>query len=427
MTTVLIVVLLVALFLSIPIAVSLALSTIFVFYFFYSDVPMITNLAQAMVTTADSFPLLAIPFFMLIGSLMEKGGIASSLIDFAEALVGRFTGGLGMTAIVASIFFAAISGSGVAEVAAIGSIMIPLMVKKGYDADYSGALVAASATMGPVIPPGITLIIYGVTVGVSITSLFTAAIVPGLIIGISLIIYNYFISKKRNYKGVGGSVRFVDILKEANKAKWALILPIIVLGGIYAGIFTPTEAAVVGSVYTLIVGAVVYRKINFTTLKEALVDSALLSAIVMFLLGGATVLGRLFALERIPETLAAQVLSITENAVLILIMINIILLISGMFIDTTSIVVLLAPIFYPIIVELGYDPIFFGVIMIINICIGLLTPPVGMNVFVAQSIANVSFERLTVQVLPLIGVLVLCLILFILFPEIVMFLPNLLE
>src|SRR5690625_2420672 len=203
MTTVLIVVLLVALFLSIPIAVSLALSTIFVFYFFYSDVPMITNLAQAMVTTADSFPLLAIPFFMLIGSLMEKGGIANSLIDFAEALVGRFTGGLGMTAIVASIFFAAISGSGVAEVAAIGSIMIPLMVKKGYDADYSGALVAAAATMGPVIPPGITLIIYGVTVGVSITSLFTAAIVPGLILGISLIIYNYFISKKRNYKGFG--------------------------------------------------------------------------------------------------------------------------------------------------------------------------------------------------------------------------------
>ncbi|MGM8365989.1 TRAP transporter large permease [Virgibacillus sp. W0181] len=426
MTTVLVAVLLGSLFISIPIAVALALSTIVVFFIYYQEVNMITNLAQAMVTTADSFTLLAIPFFMLIGSLMEKSGIAESLINFAESLVGRITGGLGMTTIVASLLFAAISGSGVAEVAAIGAIMVPLMAKKGYDRDYAGALVAASATMGPVIPPGITLIIYGVTVGVSITALFTAAAIPGVILGMGLIVYNYFTSKKRGYKGLGGKTSIKAIMKDAYKAKWALFLPVIILGGIYTGVFTPTEAAVVGSVYSLVVGAVVYKAINFKVLKEAFVDSALLSAIVMFLLGGATVLGRLFALERIPERIAESVLSLSDSAILIMIMINVILLIAGMFLDPTSSIILLAPLFLPIVVELGYDPVFFGVIMIINLCIGLLTPPVGMNLFVAQSIADVSFERLVVQVFPMILILIIVLIILIAFPQIVMFLPNLL-
>lgn len=426
MTTVLIVVLLASLFISIPIAISLALSTIVVFFIYYSEVNMITNLAQALITTADSFPLLAIPFFMLVGSLMEKSGIAESLVNFAESLVGNLTGGLGMTTIVASLLFAAISGSGVAEVAAIGAIMVPLMASKGYDRGYAGALVASSATMGPVIPPGITLIIYGVTVGASITALFTAAIIPGIVMGLGLITYNYFASKKRGYKGTGKKASIKGILKDAYKAKWALILPIIILGGIYAGFFTPTEAAVVGAVYALVVGSVVYKAINMKKLKDALVDSALLSAIVMFMLGGATVLGRLFALERIPEQIADSILSLSESAIIIMIMINVILLISGMFLDPTSSIILLAPLFLPIVVELGYDPVFFGVIMIINLCIGLLTPPVGMNLFVAQSIANVSFERLVVQVMPMILILVATLVILILFPQIVMFLPNLL-
>src|SRR5699024_4456474 len=221
--------------LTVPIAVSLGLSTIIIFFIYYQEVDMISNLAQSMVKASDSFTLIALPFFMLIGSLMEKSKIADDLIDFAESIVGRFTCGLGMTTIVASMLFAAISGSGIAEVAAIGAVMVPLMVKKGYDRGYSSALVAASATMGPTIPPGITLIIYGVTVGVSITALFTAAIIPGILTGVSLILYNYFISKKRDYKGTSKPFSVKAILKDMYTAKWALFLPVLVLGGIYAG------------------------------------------------------------------------------------------------------------------------------------------------------------------------------------------------
>lgn len=388
---------------------------------------MISNLAQSMVKASDSFTLIALPFFMLIGSLMEKSKIADDLIDFAESIVGRFTGGLGMTTIVASMLFAAISGSGIAEVAAIGAVMVPLMVKKGYDRGYSSALVAASATMGPTIPPGITLIIYGVTVGVSITALFTAAIIPGILMGVSLILYNYFISKKRDYKGTSKPFSVKAILKDMYTAKWALFLPVLVLGGIYAGFFTPTEASVVGAVYALIVGSIIYKNIDMKTLKLCLTDSALLSATIMFLLGGATILGRLFSLEKIPENISEAILSLSDNAILIMIMINVILLIAGMFLDPTSSIILLAPIFLPIVVDLGYDPVFFGVIMIINLCIGLLTPPVGMNLFVAQSIGEVSFENLTVRVFPMIILLIILLIIFIIFPQIIMFLPNLLN
>ncbi|MGE4284528.1 MAG: TRAP transporter large permease [Clostridia bacterium] len=415
----------ISLLLTVPIAVSLAISTIAVFLIYYPGTPMTNMLAQAMVTTSDSFPLMAVPFFMLVGTLMDRSGIARRLVRVAEALTGEMPGGLGMAAIIASMFFAAISGSGPAVVAAIGAILIPAMVQRGYDADYAGAVVASASTIGPVIPPSIPMIIYGVTVGVSVTKLFTAGFIPGIMMGIGLMIVNYIISKRRGYLGAPrkGGVKWV--LSEVWEAKWALIMPFIVLGGIYGGIFTPTESAVIGVVYSFVVGTSVYKALDAEKIKESLLEAALLSAIVMILLGGATTFGRLLTLQRIPEMIAQQMLSITSNPIIIMILINIFLIITGMFIDTISNVVLFSPLFVPIIIKVGYDPVFFGVLMTINLCIGFLTPPLGMNLFVAQGVAKVSFESIVYRVLPFLSVLILTLLLILLFPQIVLFLPNL--
>lgn len=424
MVTVLLVSLAVSMFLTVPIAVSIAISAIAGFLVFYPDTPMFNMLAQATVTAADSFPLMAVPFFMLVGTLMGKSGIAESLVNVAEALSGRLAGGLAMAGIVASMFFAAISGSGPAVVAAIGAILIPSMVKRNYDADYSGAVLASASTIGVVIPPSIPLIMYGVTAGVSVSSLFIAGIIPGLLMGVALLIVNYFISKRRGYIGLSTEGGLKYILLEFWKAKWALLMPVIVLGGIYAGIFTPTESAVVGVLYALLIGTMVTKNLTWTAIKESLIEAALLSATIMFLIGGALTFGRLLTMERIPEMLAEQMMSLTSSPFIILMLIMVFLLITGMFIDTVSNIILFTPIFLPVIVQLGYDPVFFGVLMTVNLAIGFLTPPLGMSLFVAQGVAKVSFESIVKQIWPLLLVLLVVLVLLAIFPGITTFLPN---
>jgi len=414
----------ICLVLTVPISLSLGIASMATIMTVYPGTNMMDMLAQNMVTAMDSYALMAIPFFMLVGILMDKTGIAKSLIDVAEAFVGPIHGGLGMAAVLAAMFFAAISGSGPAVVAALGSIMIPTMKERGYPEDYSGALIAASSTIGPVIPPSIPLIIYGATIGVSVTKLFAAGFLPGVLMGMGLMIYNYFIAKKEGFKGKPREGGMKWILKECRNGLWALVMPIIILGGIYSGFFTPTEAAVVGCVYAILVGFFIYRELNMKKFIDSLLEAALMSATVMVVMGGATTFGRILTMERVPEIIANTMLSLSDNAYIIMLLINVVLLIAGMFIDTISSVILLAPIFVPIITKLGFDVTHFGIIMCINLCIGMLTPPLGVNVFVAQAISQVSFESIVRRVLPMIAILIAVLTVVVLFPNISLLLPG---
>lgn len=424
MTTVLLISLFVGLIFSIPIAIAMAGACALVFIVFYGGGNMLQLLAQAMITTADSFPLMAIPFFMLVGTLMSRAGLAEEIINVGDALTGNRPGGLGISTIVACMIFAAISGSGPAVVAALGVILVPAMVERGYDSAYAGSIVAAGATIGPVIPPSIPMIIYSVIAGTSVVSMFAGGVGPGILMGLLLIVVNFIVSKKRGYVGKprAGGIKWV--LGQCWKAKWALLLPIIILGGIYGGVFTPTEAAVVGAVYALLTGTFIYHQLSFKKVYDALVEAALLSCLSMFILGGATTFGRLMTMEQIPQTLAAAMLSISSSPFVVMLMIMGFLLITGMFIDTTSNVVLFTPLFLPIMTQLGYSPVLFGVVMVMNLCMGMITPPVGVNLYVAQGICKAPFDKMIKETIPLVVALLIAILLTIIFPEICLWLPK---
>lgn len=426
MITTLLISLLIGLALSIPVAIAMAGSCALVFLVFYGGGNMLQLLAQAMITTSDSFPLMAIPFFMLVGTIMSRSGLAAEIISVGDALTGSRPGGLGTSTIVACMIFAAISGSGPAVVAALGVILIPAMVERGYDSAYAGSLVAAGATIGPVIPPSIPMIIYSVIAGTSVVSMFAAGIGPGILMGAALIFVNYLTSKKRGYVGKEREGGAKWVLGRCWKAKWALFLPVLILGGIYGGVFTPTEAAVVGVVYALFTGCIIYRQLTFKKIYDAMVEAGVLSCLSMFILGGATTFGRLMTMERIPQTLAAAMLSITNSPVIIMLLIMGFLLITGMFIDTTSNVVLFTPLFLPIVTALGYSPVLFGVIMTMNLCLGMITPPVGVNLYVAQGICKAPFEKMIKEAIPLALALLAAILLTIMFPEIALFIPKML-
>ena len=419
-------VLFLCLFATVPIALSLGISTLGVFATQFPSMPMANNLAQAMITSADSFPLMAIPFFMLVGTLMEKTGIARRLVDIASILTGDTPGGLGMAAIVASMFFAAISGSGPATAAAIGGIMLPAMIEQRYSRSYSVGIVSGASIIGPIIPPSISMIMYGVTVGVSVTKMFTAGFIPGFMLGGGLCLYNYFVSKKRGYRGNTVTMTRKEKINTFKGAIPAILMPVIVLGGIYGGIFTPTECSVVGVVYTLLVGKFVYHELTLKKLKESLVEAAITSATIMIIFGPATTFGRLLTIGKIPTMVTDAMLSFSTNKYVIMLIINVLLLIIGMFIDTNSSIVLFAPLFVPILTSLGYDIYYVGVIMVVNLCIGMLTPPLGANLFVAMRIGNISLEEALKEAMPVIGVEILILAVMILCPWLITFLPNLL-
>lgn len=409
---------------TVPIGIALGLATAITMYF-SSPVPL-TMIAQTAFAGIDSFPLLAIPFFMLAGSLMGYGGISKRLVGFAESLVGFMIGGLAMVTITACMFFAAISGSGPATVSAIGSFMIPAMKEKRYGGPFAAALSAAAGSIGVIIPPSIPFVIYGVVSGASVGEMFLSGVMPGLVIGTSLMAYSYFVAKRRGYPCSNKPRDLKNLWLSFKDAVWALLVPVIILGGIYGGIFTPTEAAVVGVVYALFTGAVIYRQLTFKKVYEAMVEAGVLSCLSMFILGGATTFGRLMTMERIPQTLAAAMLSITNSPLVLMMLIMFFLLITGMFIDTTSNVVLFTPLFLPIAKALGYSPVLFGVVMTMNLCLGMITPPVGVNLYVAQGICKAPFEHLIKESIPLIAALMVAIILTIVFPEIALFIPKLL-
>ncbi|WP_366924416.1 TRAP transporter large permease [Metallumcola ferriviriculae] len=376
--------------LNIPVAVSLGLATLITIA--ATDTVPLMVVAQKMFTATDSFPLMAIPFFMIAGSLMEKGGISRRLIKFANTLIGSFHGGLALVTVMASMFFAAISGSSPATVAAIGSIMIPAMVKQGYSHDFATATQASSGYIGVIIPPSIPMVTYGVVTGASIGSLFMAGFLPGMLIGASLMLVAYLISRKQGYAGDSRATSR-EVFAAFIDAILALLMPIIILGGIYGGIFTPTEAANVAVVYGFIIGFFVYKELKWKDIPGVLRASAISSSMVMLIIATATAFGLLLTREMIPAKIASFFISFTDSTLVLLILINIMLLVVGTFLETNAAIIILAPIFYPVIVQMGIDPVHFGVIMVINLAIGMITPPLGVNLFVACGITKLSIER----------------------------------
>ncbi len=410
------------LLLSVPIGISIGLASLITIL--YSNVIPLEFIVQGLVTSVDSFPLMAVPFFILAGEIMGKGGISERLFRVANSMVGNVTGGFAIATIFTCMFFAAISGSGPATVAAIGGIMIPAMVRQGYDIKFSTALVAAAGSIGVIIPPSIPMVIYGVTGSVSIGDMFIAGILPGTLIGLALIIYAYYYSKKKGYKGTGVKPSLKNIGKEVWGAKWALLVPFIILGGIYGGVFTPTEAAVVAVIYGLIAGVFIYRELKVKDIPRVMADAALTTATVLIIVGTATTFGRLLNLEQIPRRIADTLLTISDNKFVIIILIMLLLLIIGCFMETIASIIILTPILLPIGISLGYDPIHFGVIMITGLAIGFITPPLGVNLFVGSGISGVSIESLSKAIIPFFLAMVFTLLLIIFIPQISLLLLN---
>ncbi|MBW3695342.1 TRAP transporter large permease [Vibrio sp. T187] len=384
-------------------------------------------LVQGLVTGLDSFPLLAVVLFTLAGNLMSQGGISKRLLRVAEVFFGHFTGGLGIVAIVACMFFASISGTGSATVAAIGLTMIPSMVKKGYDRSFAGALIASSGGIGVIIPPSVVMIVYAITAEVSVTKMFMAGIGPGLVVGLVLIGYCVIVSKIRGYSGNDRKATWPEKLDALKSASWAMLLPVIILGGIYSGIFTPTESAAIGVLYGLFFGMFVYKELDYKQVAKIILESSLLVGAVLVIVGASVTFGRILTLERLPTEIAQFILSITENKWLILVSINILLLLVGTFMETLAAIVILTPILLPITMSLGMDPVHFGIVMIVNLAIGFVTPPLGANLFMASQVGKVPIESLSRAIIGWIGAMLVALMLITFIPAISLTLPNILN
>ncbi len=375
---------------NVPIAASLCLATI-VSIVVSDSVPLIV-VGQKLFASIDSFPLMAIPFFMIAGNLMEKGGISKRLIAFANSIIGALSGGLSLVTILASMFFAAISGSSPATVAAIGSIMIPAMVRQGYSKEFATATQASAGYIGVIIPPSIPMVTFGVVTGTSIGQLFMAGFIPGALFGGVLMLVAYITARKNNYMG-DTPASSKEILYTFKDSILALLMPVIILGGIYGGIFTPTEAANVAVVYGLFVGIFVYRELKFSDIPEILKKSAISSSLVMLIISTASAFGLILTREAIPAQIAELFLGITSNPIMLLVLINIMLLVIGTFMETNAAIIIMAPIFFPVIMEMGVNPVHFGVIMVANLAIGMITPPLGVNLFVSCGLTKLKIEQ----------------------------------
>ncbi len=417
--------LVVFLLISVPIGICLGLATMAVMLLVDGTPPMVL-LARSVVTGADSFPLIAVPLFILAGDVMQKGGMSRRLVGFANSLIGHIRAGLAYVNVLASVFFAAISGSSPATVAAIGSNLIPEMEKVGYDRKFSSSLTAASGMIGVMIPPSIPFIIYGVTAEVSIGKLFLAGVIPGVLFAIMFMFVGRLLLRG-NEKVAESTTEFSGhtVLHSFRESIWALLVPVIILGGIYSGIFTPTEAGAVAVVYAVIVGLFVYRDIKVSDLPELLAGSAMTSGTILILVIMATAFGRVITLAQIPSDLAGWLTNLSDNPIIILLLINLLLLVIGMFMETISSIIIMTPILLPVTVALGVDPIAFGVIMTVNLAIGFCTPPLGVNLFVASSISGVTIEQLSKAILPFFAGMVALLMVITYVPSISLILPSL--
>jgi len=410
------------LFLSVPVAVALGLST-FITAFVFEGSDILVDLASNLFSQLDKYALMAIPMFILAGNLLSKGGSAKRIIEFAKAFVGHLPGGLPIAAILASIVFAAVSGSSPATVAAIGSIMFGAIRAAGYPKTYAIGTITTAGSLGILIPPSIVMIIYGVTADESIGKLFIAGIIPGLLIGLMLMAVAYIGAKKLGFKKTKPA-SWSEKWEKFKESFWALMTIVIIIGGIYGGIFTPTEAAAVSAIWALFVSLFIYKDIRFRDLGNVFFESAKTSGIILFIIANASVFAYFLTLENIPDMLTQFVIDMHLNKIMFLIAVNIILLIAGNFMEPSSIIMIMVPLLLPIAKTLGIDPIHFGVIITINMELGMLTPPVGLNLFVASGITGESIKEVVKSVLPWFIVMLIGLILITYIPQISLWLPN---
>ncbi len=410
------------LLLSVPVAVSLGLSTMITAYIFEGK-DLLIDLASNLFTQLDKYALMAIPMFILAGNLLSKGGSAKRIIEFAKAFVGHLPGGLPIAAIFASIIFAAVSGSSPATVAAIGSIMFGAIMAAGYPKTYAIGTITTAGSLGILIPPSIVMIIYGVTAEQSIGKLFMAGIIPGLLIGFMLIAVTYVGALRLGFKKTKPA-SWKERWQKFKESFWALMTIVIIIGGIYGGIFTPTEAAAVSAIWALFVSLFIYRDIKITELGDVFFESAKTSAMILFIIANASMFAYFLTLENVPQMLTDFVVNMHLNKVMFLIAVNIILLIAGNFMEPSSIIMIMVPLLLPVATMLGIDPIHFGVIITINMELGMLTPPVGLNLFVASGITGEPIKEVVKSVLPWFLVLLVGLLLITYIPEISLWLPN---
>jgi C4-dicarboxylate transporter, DctM subunit len=423
LTLLLVLLLFILLFLSVPVAFAMAASTILIIFFF-TDIPMQVTV-QRMFASVNSLPLLAIPLFILAGKLMENGGISKRLINLATAFVGHTAGGYAAVGVISCMFFGALSGSSAATVAAIGSILIPAMIKRGYEPKFAAGSIAVSGELGSIIPPSIPMILYAVVTGTSIGSMFIAGIIPGILLGLGLIGFVFFVSKKEGYGGDIEKATWKMKGKAIYDAAFALFMPIIILGGIYGGVFTPTEAAAVAVLYALIVGKFVYKELKLGSLIKVFADAAITTSTIMIIISAAGLLSWYLTRNMIPQKAAAFLTEFTGNAFIFLIFVNIFLLIVGMFFEASAAILILAPILLPIATQFGIDPVHFGIIIIVNLAIGMVTPPIGVNLFISCKIANLSLEQITRGVLPFLLLLIINLLIVSYVPFLSTWLPSL--
>ena len=411
------------LLLNIPIAVSLGTSAILAMVYAHDPFTVIsTNVYNGMA----KFLLLAIPFFVLSGNIMAKAGISTRLVNFIDDCVGHRRGGIAIVCVIVACFFGAISGSGPATVAALGIILIPAMINRGgFSAPFASAMMATASSIAIVIPPSIAFVVYASITGVSVGDMFMGGILPGIMMGLALVIIIMLEVRKRGLKASRERASWGQRARTFGTAFWGFLVPVIILGGIYGGIFTPTEAAAVAVAYGLIIGAFVYKELKFKDLVGIFANASLTTATIMIILGTANTFGRILTMQKVPGHIAAFFQSITDSRIVILLLINLLLLFVGCFMETNAAIIILAPIFLPVVQAMGVDPVHFGIVMVINLAIGFITPPLGVNLFVAANVAQTTLGKICRGIVPIIGVMILDLMLFTYLEPIVMFLPRL--
>ncbi len=406
MTTTMLVTMVLCFALTVSVAVSIGLASILGIQ--VSNANMLISVKE-MFASINKFPLAAIPFFILAGNLMETGGISRRLVEFAKSIVGGVQGGLPMTCVLTCMIFAAVSGSSVATTFAIGAILIPALIKHGYPTSYAAALQATSAELGVIIPPSIPMILYGVSAEVSIGELFIAGFGPGILISLALMAFVWVYCKIKGWGKNDGDGR-MPLGRATLQAGWALLMPVIILGGIYGGVFTPTEASAVAVFYALVVGVVIYREIKVKDLYAILRKSALSSAVIMFIIANAGLFAFLITRAGVPDAIGRWLEAVLQSPTMFLLGVNAALFIIGMFIETSAAIIVLAPILAPVAMHFGVDPVHFGLIMVVNLALGMITPPFGVNLFAACTVARISLDRIVGHLLPFVGVILVCLL-----------------